>query len=355
MSLISIIVPTHNRATTLWKTLNSVAAVVKPSDPVEIIIVDNGSTDNTVEIYKEFKDAFPDRRWIYAYEPMPGLLSGRHRGAKEAQGNILAFLDDDVLLARGWLEALREAFADPGVTLVGGPSRPYYEIQPPNWLNGLWEESEDGRTCGYLSLVDQGSSIRPANRRLIWGLNFSIRKTVFQDCGGFHPDTMPKSLQRYQGDGESGLALNVKEKNLKALYHPEAGVAHMIPASRLTVESFEERAFFQGVCDSYTQIRRERRVPPAREPCWKDLVRPLKRTLERKMLLRHPTAENVRWLMRLSYFDGAQFHGNEARDDPTLFDWVLRDNYFDYRLPQGWESYVTSEKAPVKRLFRQHS
>jgi glycosyltransferase involved in cell wall biosynthesis len=345
-------VPTHNRATTLRKTLNSVAAVVKPSDPAEVIIVDNGSTDNTVEICKEFKDAFPERCWIHAYEPMPGLLSGRHRGAKEAQGNILVFLDDDVLLAAGWLEALQEAFADPGVTLVGGPSRPCYEIHPPDWLKGLWEESEDGRTCGYLSLVDQGSSIKPANHRLIWGLNFSIRKTVFQDCGGFHPDTMPKALQRYQGDGESGLAFKVKEKNLKALYHPDAAVSHMIPASRLTAESFEERAFFQGVCDSYTQIRRERRVLPAVERCWKDLVRPAKWNLERKMLLRDPTAEGIRRLMTRSHVDGMQFHRNKVREDPVLLEWVLRDNYFDYTLPEGWESYAANEKTSSKRLVR---
>jgi hypothetical protein len=182
-------------------------------------------------------------------------------------------------------------------------------------------------------------------------LNFSIRKTVFQDCGGFHPDTMPKSLQRYQGDGESGLALKVKEKNLKALYHPDAAVTHMIPASRLTGESFEQRGFFQGVCDSYTLIRRERRVQPALE----DLLWPAKWSLERKMLLRHPTAEGIRQLMTRSHVDGMQFHQNAVREDPQLLEWVVRDNYFDCTLPPGWESYATKEKTPAKRLFREHS
>jgi len=340
MNSISIIVPTYNRATALRKTLGSVATVVKRSDPAEIIIVDNGSTDNTAEVCKGVNNAFPDRRWIYAYEPMPGLLSGRHRGAKEAQGEILVFLDDDVLVAPGWLEALQEAFADSSIALVGGPSRPSYEMEPPDWLEGLWWIAEEGRYCSALSLMDLGSSIKPNDALLVYGLNYSIRRTVFEECGGFHPDCIRKKLQRYQGDGESGLCLKIKEKRLGVLYHPEAAVSHVIPPWRFTPESLEQRAFYQGVCASYTQIRRERRVPSAPDRSWKDTFRPAKWRLERMMLLRNPTVKKIHRLMARAYYDGMQFHRKEVRQDPTLLEWVLRDNYFDYRLPAGWEGFL---------------
>jgi glucosyl-dolichyl phosphate glucuronosyltransferase len=340
MSSISIIVPTYNRATSLRKTLGSVAAVVKPSDPVEIIIVDNGSTDKTVEVCKGVDDAFPDRRWMYVYEPMPGLLSGRHRGAKEAQGEILAFLDDDVLLAPGWLEALWEAFADPSVTLVGGPSRPSYEVEPPDWLEELWWSCGEGRMCGALSLIDLGGSVKPINAEFVFGLNFSIRKTVLQGCGGFHPDCIPKTLQRYQGDGETGLSLKINDKALRVMYHPSAAVTHVIPAARLTLEYLQQRAFYQGVCDSYTQIRRDRGVPAQPERSRKDWIRPAKRRIEREMLLRNPNADKVRHLMARAHYDGVQFHQSEVRQDPKLLSWVLREDYFHYSLPDGWEAYL---------------
>jgi len=51
-----------------------------------------------------------------------------------------------------------------------------------------------------------------------------------------------------------------------------------------------------------------------------------------------------------AYFAGMQFHQNEVRDDPNLLEWVLRPNYFDYRLPEGWERYSQQAKGRSTRL-----
>lgn len=335
---ISIIVPTFNRAASLVRTLQSVAEVVPPNAPVEIIVVDNRSTDQTREAFNTISAKFPDRDLRYIYEPMPGLLSGRHRGAAEAKGGILSFLDDDVLLAESWVDALQDAFADPTVALVGGPSRPGYEVEPPKWLKDFWWQSDEDRWCGFLSLIDQGPSVKPISPMSVWGLNFSIRKTVFQTCGGFHPDCIPKTLQRYQGDGEAGLSLKVSERGLRALYHPGVAVTHVIPASRLTPEGLKQRNFYQGVCDSYAQIRRERQLPLAQQRFWKDWLRPVKRRVEK--MLRNAPIDQVRRLMARAYFEGVHFHQCEVRKDPKLLAWVLKEDYFNYSLPEGWEGYV---------------
>src|SRR5262245_13770179 len=144
MKDISIIIPTRNRAAALLQTMTSIATVVASRDPAEIIVVDNGSIDDTGGVCREIKDRFPKHHWRYFYDETPGLLTGRHLGAKEAKGEILAFLDDDVLLAPSWLEALRDAFGDPEVMLTGGPSWPHYEVEPPSWLAGMWVEFEQG-------------------------------------------------------------------------------------------------------------------------------------------------------------------------------------------------------------------
>jgi glycosyltransferase involved in cell wall biosynthesis len=348
VSDLSIIIPTFNRAASLARTLKSIAAVARPSDAIEILVIDNGSTDQTQEVYNSAKAKNKTHEWRYFYDDMPGLLSGRHRGAKEAQGEILAYLDDDVLLAPSWLEALKDAFSDPEVALVGGPSTPQYEIDPPAWLNALWSEFEGGRMCGALSLIELGNVKRPTNPTWVWGLNFSIRKKVLYECGGFHPDCVPKALQRYQGDGEIGLSLKIKAKGLLAFYSPNVAVTHLIPASRLTLGAFEQRAFFQGVCDSYTRIRREKTVSSASGKSWKDMLWPIARKIYRTSLLCWDDAKFLGTLLGRAHAAGIGFHQNEVRRDPKLLEWVLRADYFDYSLPEGWENYVSfRQRKPI--------
>jgi glycosyltransferase involved in cell wall biosynthesis len=329
----SIIIPTLNRAGLLRDTLESVARVVPPKAPVEIIVVDNGSIDKTRDAFNTVSEKYRDTEWKYFYESMPGLLSGRHRGAAEARGEVLCYLDDDVLLAPSWLDAIEDAFRDPTVALVGGPSRPSFLAEPPDWLPALWWNDDEGQGCTWLSLIDSGPYIKLIDHGWVWGLNFSIRKDVFYSCGGFHPDYVPKPLQRFQGDGETGLALKAKDRGGAALYHPAAAVTHVIPASRLTPKAFAERAFYCGVCDSYTEIRRERQVSAAPQPGWKDILRPLKCRLEK--LVRQRDADEVQRLIGRAYVAGMQFHKSEVLKDPQLLGWVLKENYFDYSLPEG--------------------
>jgi glucosyl-dolichyl phosphate glucuronosyltransferase len=341
MDDISIIIPTRNRAGALLQAMTSIAAVVAIRDAVEIIVVDNGSIDDTAKICCEITDRFPEHNWRYFYDEMPGLLTGRHLGARVAQGEVLAFLDDDVLLAPSWLEALTDAFRDPEVMLVGGPVWPHYEVEPPPWLVGMWIEFEKGvRVLGELSLVDLGLTRKEVDPLYVPGGNCAIRKTALEVCGGFHPDVLPKPLLRYMGNGETGLAYKMKARGLKAVYHPGAAVKHRIPASRLTPESFEQRGFCQGLGGSYSNIRRNGFLP-ARTKSWKDRVRPMKWKLERERLMRNPTAENIRFLVARARFAGRWFHEDEVRKDPKLLQWVLKPDYLDYRLPDGWQSRLS--------------
>jgi glucosyl-dolichyl phosphate glucuronosyltransferase len=337
MSDISIIVPTRNRAGPLLQALISIATVVDARDAVEIIVVDNGSIDSTAGVCREIKRRFPKHNWRYFYDEMPGLLTGRHLGARKARGDILAYLDDDVLLGPSWLEAVDDAFRGSEVMLAGGPTWPHYEVEPPSWLAGMWIEFEAGvRVLGELSLVDLGPTRKETDPLYIPGANFAVRKAAFQACGGFHPDCLPKPLQRYQGNGETGLAFEMRARGLKALYHPGAAVKHVIPASRLTPESFEQKGFYQGVGSSYSRIRRNG-SSPTRTRSWKDHVRPMKWKLERASLLRNPTAEDIRFLVTRARFAGRWFHEDEVRRDARLLAWVVKPDYYDYELPDGWK------------------
>lgn len=339
---ISVLIPTRNRIDALRETLTSLAALDHQPGDHEIIVIDNGSTDGTAAMVQEAAASRSNLR--YVHEPMPGLLSGRHRGAQEAAGDICAYLDDDVLVGREWLTGLQDAFRDPAVALVGGPSSPKFKQPPPAWLDDFYVEDDRGRYCGWLSLVDCGAAIKVTDPCLIWGLNYAVRRSTLFDLGGFHPDNIPKALQRYQGDGETGLSLRAIAAGVTALYHPRVAVQHLIPASRLGVAYFEERAFYQGVCNSYSEIRAARAVPEERAPRPSAVAR-VKDMIHGVLRGTPSAAAAMRRRTSASYEAGYRFHRHEVRHDAGLLDWVLRDNYWDYRLPDGWQRYLNAGPA----------
>lgn len=341
---ISVIIPTLNRAIYLKKTLNSILFQNFSPDRYEIIIIDGGSSDTTKEICNDVITQFPNHSIYYIYEPEPGLLSGRHRGVRESCGEILVFVDDDIEATEGWLSAIYRTFKDPTVQIVGGKNLPKYEIEPPYWIAQMWTTTQyGGRVCGYLSLLDLGDEQLDIHPNYVWGLNFSIRKDVINTLGGFHPDTYPKYLQRFQGDGETGLTMKAFEKGCRAVYQPNAKIFHIIPAKRLTIKYFENRMFFQGVCRSYYDLRKECLINnknPQSSIKYKELfAKKFFTKFVRNQLLKiqsyfkNPTEiREINRKMKKSYIKGYQFHRNEVKNDPELFKWVLKENYWDYNL-----------------------
>ena len=329
--LASFIIPTQNRATTLRQTLSSVHAIAKDQD-VEVLVVDNASTDDTPQVCREESGKWRQGQFQYHFEPIPGLLSGRHRGAQESRGEILIYLDDDIVLQPDWFSGFLDVFSDPQVALAGGPSFPIYEIPPPDWLEGLWEDFDGGRHCGHLSLIDQGPKKKVCDPTNIWGLNFSIRRDALYACGGFHPDCVPARLQRFQGDGETGLAERIKLFCKKTMYHPSMTVGHLISKSRLQPEYFETRGFYQGVSYSFTQIRKSGVV----KECPKKSVNiyfKLFNNIERKKILLQPTSKGIIKLVDNAIKKGFDYHQSEVALDPLLYNWVTKKDYFNYRLP----------------------
>ena len=347
---VSIIMPTYNRAESLALTLGSLTTQKFPITDYEILVVDNASTDSTKLVTESLIRDNPHHQILYFYEPVPGLLSGRHRGAKEARGTFFVFVDDDIDADPEWLQAIVETFADSSVQLVGGRNLPRYAIRPPSWLDRFWATTPyGGRACFYLSLLDLGERMLDIDADYVWGLNFAIRRQALFDLGGFHPDVIgPDHLQYCQGDGETGLTRKANTQGYRAVYQPRALVHHRIPASRLTPGYFERRAFFQGVCDSFTAIRRSGAVTvsaPRRESleaAGRRLVR------HARYLVRHPhrffyyrmlrrfanlKVEHIRERIQTGYQSGYESHQRAVKGNPILFEWVLRENYWDYHLP----------------------
>jgi len=329
----SVAIPTCQRSALVLHALQSIIAQ-HTNFAFEVLVLDNGcdkALQGEVEQIAE-QTVVPVR-----YIPVPeiGLHNARHAGVEEAKSDILVFVDDDIVAAEGWLQAIVDTFDDSDVHLVGGRSVPRYDEAPPPWLEAFWTRNPDGNGwCDLLSLADYGDEEREIDPMFIWGVNFAIRKKTLVSLGGFHPDNVPWELRRYRGDGESAVSREVKRLGLRAVYQPAAVVYHVVPRSRLTVEYFERRSYLQGISDSYTRIRLDHGLVTSRIPGWKSLLRKLKRLVKVGLQLSSPDPyQEIKARVRRAYQAGREFHQNEVRRDPELLKWVLRKNYWDGRLP----------------------
>lgn len=124
-ALVSVIVPTYDRAELIVQTLDSVSN--QSYRPIELIIVDDGSTDNTGEIVKNWQrelSSVESLKVKYVYQPNNGAPAARNRGASESCGEFIQFLDSDDLLAPDKIAAQVNAFARLGkMTAVFGDFR----------------------------------------------------------------------------------------------------------------------------------------------------------------------------------------------------------------------------------------
>lgn len=300
---LSVVIPTRNRAQLLKKALDSILVQTLSQNEFEVIVIDNGSSDNTKEVIKSFNSKIDSL--IFIYNETPGLHIGRHEGMKNSTNDILVYLDDDVELFPTHLENVLKSFEDEEVVLVGGKNLPNFESEPPLWLKEMWQEKDGIQMIAPLSIIDYGEKIKEIDPNYIWGCNFSIKKEILIKAGGFHPDSMPEELIKYRGDGETAVSNFIKQNNLKALYNPLVSLYHFVPNMRMTNEYFCKRMYNQGISDSYTDIRNKVSLKDIN-----DKINKLKNS-------------------KTCYSNGYIYHQEECSKDLKLLDWILKENYYD--------------------------
>ncbi|WP_019616971.1 glycosyltransferase [Psychromonas ossibalaenae] len=309
---LSVIIPTRNRADALIGALQSLTQQTFSQDLFEVIVVDNGSTDNTKEVVSSFNAQI--KNLIYIYDPTPGLHIGRHRGLLASRANILVYGDDDIKAFPTWLEAINDTFLDQEVVLVGGKNLPDFEVTPPDWIEEQWLKGGNKKVLGTLSLLDFGDEQIEISPLYVFGCNFSIRKNVLLEAGGFHPDGMPQELIKYRGDGETTVSQYVRRKGYKTVFNPKASVFHLASKNRLTQEYFSQRAFNQAISDSYTAIRENKPIHL--------LKKQLKLFIKKYILCKGVETETA-------YIKGYVFHQKEVKADKCLLSWIKRDSYIE--------------------------
>src|SRR5687768_7478899 len=115
---ISVVICTYNRDKFIGEALNCLAKQTLSVDAFEIIVVDNNSTDNTVQIAKNFIATHPELNARYVLEPNRGLSFARNRGIQEAKAPIITYIDDDAEAEPGFLQSIAD-FMHADKTIAG--------------------------------------------------------------------------------------------------------------------------------------------------------------------------------------------------------------------------------------------
>jgi glycosyltransferase involved in cell wall biosynthesis len=243
---LSIVLCTLNRAKLLREAVLSIIQQDFPKSDYEIVVVDNGSTDQTAAVVRELQNKAPIR---YLRDDRIGLCIARNTGWQAARGRYIAFFDDDAKAKPGWLAAIRDAFErNPVIGVVGGRVAPIWEGVRPPWL-------ADDIACS-LTIVDWGSSekvITDIRREWLVGANMAVPKAVLAEIGGFHPwlDRVGNNLL---SSGDVFLQKQVIRRGYQCLYVPAIAIEHLVPPSRLAQDWFMRRFYWQGVSDAVMQL-----------------------------------------------------------------------------------------------------
>jgi glycosyltransferase involved in cell wall biosynthesis len=342
--LLSVIIPTRNRGYYVGDLLESLSGTIPVPFAWEVVVVDNGSTDNTAEIVRIKQNSLPIQL-RYVMEPHPGLHEGRHRGAAEARGEYLAYLDDDMTVCPTWLNGVQPLLRHEGEAVVGRVL-PKWVQAPPAWLAHMCK----GKTFGYFALLDLGENQQSIE--CFFGGNLFIPRNRVFDLGGFHPDGFPTSMKFFRGDGESGLYMKFLYAGFRLVYEPSATAYHIISPERMTLKYLKSRAYNQGISDSFTDIRLKKGLYTfQRLALMKHVVRRFAKrlpivlyaqylySLARSKCLLDRESAKVNYELNKSWLCGYNAHRDALSKVPELMDHVVRPSFL--RLDK--ETYLNVE------------
>lgn len=235
---ISVVVATYNRAELLAGALQSLAEQTLDPSLFELVVVDNGSTDETPELVAEFRRSHAKPHTRLISEKRPGLGRARNTGDEQAEGRLIAFLDDDARAEPDWLEQALRLFerVEPSPFAVGGPIEPFYLAPKPDWFKDEYEIRSWGDEPRFLRTGETFS-----------GSNMIFTKTALRVHGGFS-DRFGMKGERLSVGEETVLFDEIWRGSPDAplYYSPELVVRHAVPAAKTKVSYQLKRALAGG-------------------------------------------------------------------------------------------------------------
>lgn len=222
-AVISVVVPTRDRAAYLSVTLDSVAAQ-RLSEPFEVVVVDDGSSDGEVGRVAARAGVACERHPVSR-----GPNAARNTGIAATRAPLVVLIDDDVRAPAGWLAALVEGAGRHGwAEVLGGPIRASLEGPAPRAC---------GREAAPITTLDRGGEDREVEA--VWSANMAVRRSAIERIGAFD-----EGVPIY-GDEEEWV-LRLRAAGGRVAYVAEAGLEHRRTGDDARLRSLARAEYRRG-------------------------------------------------------------------------------------------------------------
>ncbi len=223
---ITVVVCTRNRAAQLARMLTSLAASCQTAGATApVLIIDNGSTDETQEVVAGFASRWPLR---CVRHETAGLSAARNRAISECASDVIWFLDDDVIVSPGWFQAVRQVIAThPEADWFGGRVLPVWQSPRPRWLG------DAARFRGMFVWYDPGGGDRPLSGEMpyFFGANFGFRRRIFA-AGLRFDERLGRIADRHRLGEDFALQSALARRGRLGYYVASAPVEHPVDVAR---------------------------------------------------------------------------------------------------------------------------
>lgn len=205
--IVSVVVPTFNRRPLLEECLKSLEAQSFPLEDFEVLVMDDGSVDDSKEFLETLKQETPLNLKVFQLNH-GGIARARNRGIRESVGGIICFIDDDCTAGTDWIAELVKPFENEKIGCVGGKVRAY---KTETWTEKYLEESGffDQKRFRQKNCLIAGSS--------------AFRKKVLEELNGYD-----EHLHSWE---DIDVSIRVQLAGHKIAYQPDAVVYHRHPSS----------------------------------------------------------------------------------------------------------------------------
>jgi glycosyltransferase involved in cell wall biosynthesis len=262
---ITVAICTHDRASSLARTLETLRAQEPAIRDWELLVVENGCTDETVAVAREFEPALPLR---IVSEPALGLSHARNRALVESRGEAIVFTDYDVRLDSTWLAAYRAGLDRfPQADFFAGRILADTTDGPPAWFREETRGLFDGILVQYD--IGDGDGLLDATHPPPVGASFAIRRRLLERNGIFRPDLGVRGRQNGRGE-ETEYFDRAREAGAIGVYLASAVCRHPVDWSRFGLGRLYEHGVASGI--AYQKLR-----APDRRGSWIRLVNQLVR------------------------------------------------------------------------------
>jgi glycosyltransferase involved in cell wall biosynthesis len=234
--MITVLIATRNRASSLVSTLESFCNLQSPSGGWKLVVIDNGSTDASQRAVDSFTARLPLTR---IFEERLGKNKALNAGLKLLEGDLAVFTDDDVVPARDWLIRMRAAAdTQTSFSIFGGTISPRWGAPPPEWVH--WVD-----LGAVFSVTDPLLNDGPAIRGSFFGPNLAVRAEIFKQGILFDESIGPRGTD-YPMGSETELVHRLRRLGHKTWHVQGAHVEHCIEADHLDVRWVLRRAIRFG-------------------------------------------------------------------------------------------------------------